>query len=192
MRAAIYARVSTRDKGQETETQLIQLRDFARTQNWTIIHEYIDHESGATRERAAFQQMWTAASRRRFDVLLFWSLDRLTRGGALETLTDLNRLSGYGVQFRSYTESYIDSCGVFGEAVIAILACIAKQERQRISERTRAGLERARKEGKRIGRPQADTARIRELAASGRTPGAIAAELGVHRSTVWRALSPDK
>lgn len=188
MRAAIYARVSTRDKGQETENQLIQLRDFARSQNWAIFHEYIDHESGATRERPALSEMWTAASRRRFDVLLFWSLDRLTRGGALETLSDLNRLAGYGIQFRSYTEAYIDSCGVFGEAVIAILACIAKQERQRISERTRAGMERARKEGKRIGRPQADADRIRQLAAAGQTPGAIAAELGLHRSTIWRTL----
>jgi DNA invertase Pin-like site-specific DNA recombinase len=104
MRAAIYARVSTRDK-QDTENQLSQLRDFARSQNWTITREYVDHESGATRDRADYREMWTAASRRRFDVLLFWSLDRLTRGGALETLSELNRLAGYGVQFRSYTES---------------------------------------------------------------------------------------
>lgn len=92
-----------------------------------------------------------------------------------------------GIQ-RSETSCAPLSTPVFGEAVIAILACIAKQERQRISERTRAGMERARKEGKRIGRPQADADRIRQLAAAGQAPGAIAAELGVHRSTVWRAL----
>lgn len=190
MRVALYARVSTRDKGQETENQLAQLRDFAASQAWTIAAEYVDQESGAVRERPQYQAMFAAAARRRFDVLLFWSLDRLTRGGALETLQDLNRLAGYRVQFRSFTESYLDSCGVFGEAVIAILACIAKQERIRMSERTKAGMEHARKRGKQIGRPRADSNAIRKLEAAGLKPSAIARRLNVNRTTVWRALKP--
>jgi DNA invertase Pin-like site-specific DNA recombinase len=91
--------------------------------------------------------MFAAASRREFDCLLFWSLDRLSREGTVETLNHLQRLTGYGVNYRSFTEQYLDSTGVFKEAVIGILAAVAKQERVRLSERTIAGLERARAQG---------------------------------------------
>jgi DNA invertase Pin-like site-specific DNA recombinase len=107
--------------------------------------------------------MLACASQRRFDLLLFWSLDRFSREGALETLQYLNRLSSWGVAFRSFTEPYLDSIGVFKDAVIAILGSVAKQERVRISERVHAGLARARaqgtKSGKPIGRPKAVFAR---------------------------------
>jgi DNA invertase Pin-like site-specific DNA recombinase len=86
------------------------------------------------------------------DLVLFWSLDRLSREGVLQTLNYLNRLSSYGVGYRSFTEQYFDSCGIFREAVIAILATVAKQERLRISERTKAGLESARRKGVPLGR----------------------------------------
>src|SRR5580698_7327984 len=93
-RVAIYGRVSTRDKGQEVENQLAQLREFAAKQGWTISCEYADRESGANRDRIEFQEMFRDAAHRRFDLLLFWSLDRFTREGVLETLTHLNRLTG--------------------------------------------------------------------------------------------------
>jgi DNA invertase Pin-like site-specific DNA recombinase len=138
-----YTRVST--SKQEAGNQLNQLRDFAQKQGWRVICEYTDLITGKHAEREQFQLMFEAASQRRFDVLLFWSLDRLSREGALETLTHLNRLTGYGIQWRSLTEQYLDSTGIFREAVIGILAVIAKQERVRLSERTRAGLERAKR-----------------------------------------------
>jgi DNA invertase Pin-like site-specific DNA recombinase len=153
MRAAIYVRVSTKDKGPETINQLVQLREYCRAMNWTVIQEYEDHESGSKAERPQFQAMMADASRRQFDVVLFCSLDRFTREGALQTLQHLNQLSSYGIGFRSFTEPYLDSCGIFKEAVIAILGTIAKQERVRISERVRAGLERARSQGTKTGRP---------------------------------------
>jgi DNA invertase Pin-like site-specific DNA recombinase len=153
MRAAIYARVSTADGRQDTENQLAELRRFANTQGWEIAAEYIDDESGGRADRKEFRRMFTDAAQRQFDVLLFWALDRLTREGALETLQYLNRLSGYGVGFRSFTEPYLDSCGIFKDAVIAILGVIAKQERLRISERVRAGLCRAQEKGTRSGNP---------------------------------------
>ena len=81
------------------------------------------------------------------DLLLFWSLDRLTREGRYKTLTYLCRLSDTGVKFKSYTEQYIDSLGVFGEAIIGVLTAVAQQERVRISERTKAGLARTRAQG---------------------------------------------
>jgi DNA invertase Pin-like site-specific DNA recombinase len=136
-------------------------------QGWIIVCVYEDHDSGSKADRAQFQAMMADAAQRRFDVLVFWALDRLTREGALETLQHLNRLSSYGVGFRSFTEPYLDSCGIFKDAVIAILGTIAKQERVRISERVRAGLDRAKsqgtKSGRPIGRPKAVFSRDRAL-----------------------------
>src|SRR6202795_2395647 len=98
--------------------------------------------------------MFHDASQRKFDVLLFWALDRLSREGVLETLQHLNRLTSYGIGYRSYSEQYFDSCGIFREAVIAIIATVAKQERVRLSQRVKAGLETARAKGKTLGRPR--------------------------------------
>jgi DNA invertase Pin-like site-specific DNA recombinase len=97
--------------------------------------------------------MWQDARQRKFDVLLFWALDRFSREGVLETLTYLQRLTSYGINWRSHSEQYLDSTGIFRDAIIGILAAIAKQERVRISERTRAGLDRAREKGTRTGKP---------------------------------------
>ena len=188
MKVAIYARVSTKDKGQDTENQLAQLREFSQKQDWTIFAEYIDRESGAKSDRSEFQRMFHDASRRKFDVLLFWSLDRLSREGVLETLQHLNRLTSYGVAYRSFTEQYFDSCGIFKDAVISILATVAKQERVRLSERTKAGLALARSKGRQIGRPRlrvrpADIARLK---AQGHSLRAIGRSLGISEASVRR------
>jgi DNA invertase Pin-like site-specific DNA recombinase len=181
LRVALYARVSTKDKGQEVENQLAQLREFAVRSGWTIVREYIDHETGKVSEREQFEQMFLDASQRRFDVVLFWALDRLSREGVLPTLKHLERLTSYGVGYRSFTEQYFDSCGIFKDAVIAIVATVAKQERIRISERTRAGLATAIAKGKKLGRPTAavDMFRVSARRASGESLRAIARDLGV-------------
>jgi DNA invertase Pin-like site-specific DNA recombinase len=191
MRCAIYGRVSTKDKGQEVENQLRQLREFATSQGWEICREYIDHETGWTGDRNQFKALFQDASKRRFDCLLFWALDRLSREGTLETLQYLNRLSGYGVGFRSFSEAYLDSTGLWRDAIIAILATIAKQERIRIGERTRAGLERARREGKVLGRPRVsvDPEQIRHLRASGLSWASVSAQTGIARATCQRAVA---
>ncbi len=152
--AALYARVSTSDGRQDADNQLAELRRFAASQDWAIVREYLDHESGSKAERPQFGQLLKDASQRKFDVVLFWSLDRFTREGALATLQHLNTLSGYGVAYRSLTEPYLDSCGLFKDAIIAILGTIAKQERIRLSERVKAGLDRAKRQGTKIGRPR--------------------------------------
>src|SRR5438094_8487755 len=190
MNCAIYARTSTRDRGQDFTNQLFALREFAAKQGWHVHQEYVDQVSGSTDERPAFQQMFQDASQRRFDVLLFWSLDRLSREGVLETLQHLQRLTSYGVAWRSFTEQYLDSTGIFREAVIGILAAIAKQERVRLGERTRAGLERVRREGKRLGRPTAevDAAAIRALRASGASWSEIARKTGLASGTCQKVF----
>lgn len=189
-RIVLYARVSTKDKGQDTRNQLAQLRDFCQRQDWTIDREYVDHASAKTGDRPQFRAMMEAAARHEFDLVLFWSLDRFSREGVLETLQYLRTLTSYGVGWKSYTEQYLDSCGVFRDAVLSILATIAKQERVRMSERTIAGLERARKQGRIGGRPRVitDRAKVAKLRAAGKSLGEIAAEMGLTKTTVARIV----
>src|SRR5262249_16765350 len=156
---------------------------------WTVVREFVDRETGSTSDRAEFQSMFQDASQRKFDVVLFWALDRLSREGVLETLQHLNRLTSYGVGYRSFTEHYFDSCGIFKDAVIAIIATVAKQERLRISQGVKAGLETARAKGKRLGRPRVmvDADRITILRTQGASWPAIAKQLGVGVGTAYRA-----
>lgn len=188
MNVAIYTRVST-DK-QDAENQLPQLREFAAKQGWTVVREYCDHaETGTKSDRAALHQMFDDASRKRFDLVLFWALDRLSREGALKTLQHLNRLDSYGVGYRSFIEPYFDSCGLFKDAVISIVATLAKQEAVLKSERTKAGLARARAKGRVLGRRKSitlTTADIEPLRIQGMSYRAIGRQFGVSEVSVRR------
>ena len=188
MYIAIYCRISTNT--QENENQLSQLRGFAASQGWKIKREYVDIATGKNSDREQFKALYKAASRREFELCLFWSLDRFSREGVLETLMHLQTLTRYGVGYRSFTEQYLDSCGMFREAVISILAVIAKQERVRLSERTIAGLQRARAKGRVGGRPRAscDPSEVLRLKAEGKTLADVARVLKVSKSTVYRVL----
>ncbi|MCU1324872.1 MAG: Resolvase-like protein [Bryobacterales bacterium] len=134
--------------------------------------------------------MYEDASQRKFDVVLFWSLDRFSREGVRETLNHLERLTSYGVNYRSFTEQYLDSCGMFKDAVLAILAVIAKQERVRLSERTLAGLAKARKQGRVGGRPKLVVRRDQVAAhrAAGLSITAISEKMEIPRTSVHRIL----
>lgn len=194
MKVAIYARVSTDDKGQDPLNQLLELREFASRQSWTVVLEYTDEATAKNGERTGFKAMWADMAKHRFDLLLFWSLDRLTREGTYKTLTYLRRLSDAGVKFKSYTEQYIDSLGVFGEAIIGVLAAVAAQERIRISERTKAGLARTRAQGTRLGRPvkTVDLRKARKLRAAGMSLREIAQKLQVSPALVCQKLKGDE
>lgn len=197
MRAAIYGRVSTKDGRQDAENQAIQLREFCHKIGWKLVAEFIDNASGKRSDnRTQFQKMFESASRREFDVLVFWSLDRLSREGVVETLNHLQRLGSYGVSFRSFTEQYLDSTGIFKEAIIGILSAIAKQERVRISERVKAGLDRARRNGWENGEPGRPSKaedyklvqRVQKLKHQGMSLRVIAAETDVAVNTVRKLL----
>jgi len=197
VRAAIYGRVSTKDGRQDAENQAIQLREFCHKIGWKLVAEFIDNASGKRSDnRTQFQKMFESASRREFDVLVFWSLDRLSREGVVETLNHLQRLGSYGVSFRSFTEQYLDSTGIFKEAIIGILSAIAKQERVRISERVKAGLDRARRNGWENGEPGRPSKaedyklvqRVQKLKHQGMSLRVIAAETDVAVNTVRKLL----
>jgi DNA invertase Pin-like site-specific DNA recombinase len=193
LRVALYARVSTKDKGQDHANQLLELREFVERkagEDWVLSHEYVDKMSAKTADRPAFRKMFDAASRREFDLVLFWSLDRFSREGVLETLQHLQKLDSYGVEWFSFKEEYLRSIGIFKDAVTAILSAIAKQERVRLSERVHAGLNRARAQGKTLGRPRAAVRpeRVLALREKGLSLRAIAAETGVSFMTIQRIV----
>lgn len=190
MKAAIYGRVST--VKQESENQLFELRDFCRKQGWELCFEFVDTVTGSGKKtRTQFDKMMLAASQKQFDVLLFWKLDRLSREGVRKTLAHLTRLDAWGVAWRSYTEAYFDSCGPFKDAVIAIMATLAQQERIAISERTKAGLQRAVRQGKTLGRRRVvvDVGRARKLQESGLGLRPVAKKLHVSVNTLRQALA---
>lgn len=196
-RIAIYARVSTIDKGQDTENQLRELRQFVSnkaTEGWTLAGEYVDQASGKSANRPEFQRLFRDAAERRFDLVLFWSLDRFSREGVVETLQHLERLKANGVSWWSFKEEFLRSGGPFADAVLAIIACIAKQERIRLSERVRAGLDRARSQGKIVGRPKivVNRDKIVELHAQGLSQWEISQKLGISRASVGRIIAERK
>src|SRR6516164_10599883 len=137
---------------QDSVNQLSQLEGFAAGLGH-VVKTYDDTASGKNGNRPAFKRMLGDAASHRFDLVVFWALDRLTREGPLRTLLYLEQLASSGVKFKSFTEPMIDTTTAVGELLIPILSWIAKQERQRISDRTRAGLETARRKGKQLGRP---------------------------------------
>jgi DNA invertase Pin-like site-specific DNA recombinase len=134
--------------------------------------------------------MLDAASRKEFDVVLFWSLDRFSREGVLETLQHLKSLTSHGVEWFSYREEYLRSIGPFRDAVLAILAAIAKQEAVRLSERVQAGLTGARSQGKVLGRPKAAvrSEHVLALRERGLSMREVASQTGVSVMTVQRIL----
>src|ERR1700730_8440428 len=186
MKAAIYARVSTVD--QEPENQLQELRRYVEARGWPAV-EYVDRGvSGAKDRRPALDHLLADARRRRFDVVVCWRLDRLGRN-LKHLITLLEELQALGIAFVSLNEG-IDATTPAGKLQMHILGAIAEFERSRIAERVKAGLQRARAQGKRLGRPVASVPVERVQAVSHVSATAAARLLGVSRSTLkrWRRV----
>ncbi len=151
-RAALYMRVSTVD--QHPETQMYDLRQMAQQRGLEIVREYTDRISGTKAKRPGLDQMLADARQGGFEVVLVWAADRLARSVRhfLEVLDDLNRLN---IEFISFREN-LDTGGPLGRAVVVIISAIAELERNLIVERVRAGMRRARLEGRHIGRKPLD------------------------------------
>jgi DNA invertase Pin-like site-specific DNA recombinase len=194
----IYIRVSEpkefrRDPGnadraqkQETLNQRLALEKHALARGWGVSKVYEEHASaGSGKERPVFRELMEDARKSKFQTVLFWSLDRFSREGTVETLVHLRTLDRYGVGFCSYQEQYIDSAGPFREALIGIIAALAKMERDRQSERVKAGLDRRKAQGKHVGRvPRCvDIDRLRLAVKAELSLSQVARMFGVGRST---------
>ncbi len=154
MKVCLYARVSTSDKDQDPLTQLLPLREFVKAQSWETYHEYTDHVPATDiTHRTAWKELLEDASRRKFDILLVWRMDRAFRS-VLDAATTLERLRTWKVGLRSYSEPWLDTTSPFGEALYYITMAYAQLERGILRERVKAGMERARAQGHRIGRPR--------------------------------------
>jgi DNA invertase Pin-like site-specific DNA recombinase len=187
-RAALYTRISTSD--QHTQNQLLDLRTLAQQRGLEIVREYADIGiSGARARRPGLDQLMDDARRGRFDVVLVWACDRLARSTKhfLEVLDELNRLN---IEFVSFREN-LDTAGALGRAVVVIISAIAELERCLIVERVKAGLRRAKLEGRHIGRPQVqvDRSAILRDRAQGRSLRQIAKLHRISRATVCRVLA---
>jgi DNA invertase Pin-like site-specific DNA recombinase len=186
-RAAVYVRVSSVD--QHPETQLLDLRQFAVQRGLQIMETYTDHGiSGMKARRPALDKMMEDARRRRFDVVVVWSCDRLARS-TKHLLQTLDELSGFGIQFLSQREA-IDTDGPLGRAIIVIISAIAELERSIIVERVKAGMRRAKLEGRQIGRARLDVDREQVIhdRQSGMSLTQVAKKHAISRASVCRVV----
>lgn len=194
-RVALYLRVSTTDKGQDVENQRQQLLAFCKEQGYKVTREYIDHESGTKgkRERSEFAQLFKDAALKRFDLVIFWTLDRFSREGIRNTMHYLQQLDASGVKFRSYTEPYLETENeLVGSILLTVLSHFAKLESDKISTRTKAGLERARKQGKKLGQPSKYDQWhpvLVKLKGEGKSLRGMAKETGLSINTVKKYLA---
>jgi len=170
MKVALYARVSTRDKDQNPDTQLLPLREYSQGQGWQVVEEYVDMASALDlRGRTAWRELLKDASRRKFDVLLVFRMDRAFRS-VRDAASTLERLRAWGVGLRSYCEPYLDTTSPFGEALYYITCAYAQLERGILAQRVKAGMERARAEGKHVGRPRGSRDRRKRVVRRRRGP----------------------
>lgn len=190
-RVAIYARVSTLDKGQNPETQLRELRRYAEARDFRVVHELVDIASGTKDTRPNYRVLFDLARKRAVDIVLVWRYDRFARStqALVNALVEFRDL---GVDFISYQEN-IDTSSPQGKMVFAIMASLAEFESALISERVKAGMARARAEGVHIGRPKVSTEVKRRIASlkradPSRSVRAISREVGVSVGTVSNCL----
>jgi DNA invertase Pin-like site-specific DNA recombinase len=185
-RVAIYARVSTVDKGQDPETQLMALREYAERRGFETVGEYIDYASGTREDRPRYRALLQTARKRQLDVVLVWRYDRFARStqALVQALKEFHSL---GVDFISYQEN-IDTTTSQGEMIFTMMASLAQFDSALISERVKAGMARAKAQGKRISRApiaKGVQVRIAELHAQGVSIHQISKRVRVSYGTAW-------
>lgn len=186
-RVAIYARVSTFEKGQDPETQLLQLREYIERRGFVCVGEFVDYASGRTESREQYKDMLDKVRKRQIDVVLVWRYDRFARS-TQALVNALNEFRTLGVDFISHQEN-IDTTTPQGELVFSIMASLAQFESALISQRVKAGMARAKAQGKNIARPTLSDAmqkKIKTLHNQNRSINAIHKELGISYGSAWK------
>jgi DNA invertase Pin-like site-specific DNA recombinase len=189
MKAAIYARVSTSNHGQDVTLQTRELREYCERRGWQIVGEYCDVGISGTKEkRPELDRLLADAHRRKCDAIVCWKFDRFARSVS-HLLKALETFQALGIEFVSLTEG-VDTSTPAGKMVFTVLGAVAELERSLICERVRAGLRNAVAKGKRLGRPRkyVDTAKIARLRAQGRSWRKIARIMECSAKTCRRSL----
>lgn len=190
MRIALYARVSTSD--QNCAIQLTALRDYVAARGWQTAGEYVDQgASGKNTARPQFQRLLADARQRRMDCIAVWKIDRFSRS-VLDLATTVQELDSLGVRFTAITQGIdTDAQNPMARFMLQIMGAFAEMERAIIRERVQAGVDRARREGKRLGRPRTvvDALRVRELRGQGKSWEQVAAATGATVGTVRRVAA---
>lgn len=189
MKTAIYARISTSDKKQDLDTQLLPLKEYVASRGWNVYEVYTDQISGSKESRPGLNKMMADAHRRKFDVILVWRFDRFARS-TKQLILALDTFRSLGINFISYQES-VDTTTPTGQLMFTLLASFAQFERSIIQERVRAGLEKARAKGKKLGRPKAtiDMQALRVWKQKGLSLRQISSKMGIPKSTVSKYLT---
>lgn len=196
MKVAIYARVSTADREQNPETQLMPLRDFCHAQGWEVYQEYVDTASALdVAHRTAWQRLLDDATKRKFKIVLVFKLDRAFR--SVKHMHDtLHTWEALGIAFKSTREQF-DTSTALGRLLLNLLAALAEFELELIRERVKAGMDRAARQGKKIGRPRVTDRRgfqsryktnLERLSAGDISRRRAAKELGIGYATLKRLL----
>lgn len=192
-RAALYGRCSTHDKGQDPELQLSPLREYCQRRGFTVAGEYVDNGiSGAKDRRPQLDRLLDAARKRHIDIIVVWKLDRFGRS-LKQLVTALDELSALGVGFISLSDN-LDLTTAQGRLLFHIIGAMAEFERELIKERVRAGLDNARRKGRRLGRrpvPPVDMAKVISLHRKDPSLSVrrLADALGMKKSTVQKTLT---
>jgi DNA invertase Pin-like site-specific DNA recombinase len=191
MKTALYARVSTLDKGQDPEVQLRELREYCQRRGWDIAGEYVDiGVSGTKDSRPGLNKLMADANRRKFDAVVVWRFDRFARSVS-HLLRALETFRSLGIEFVSYSEA-IDTSTPVGKMTFTVLGAVGELERSLIVERVNAGIRNARAKGKTLGRPVAirtSPAEIARLRAQGLSLRAIGKHLGISEGSVRRLVA---
>ena len=188
-RAAIYARVSTDDTRQDPETQLMQLRDYARVREIEVVEEFVDYATGTTEERGSYRRLFEAVRKGKVNTVLVWRYDRFARS-TQALINALKEFQSRGVDFISYQEG-IDTSTPQGEMVFTIMASLAQFESSLIGDRVKAGMARAKSQGTRCSRPtisQDTQERIKRLHQEGLSINQISKRLDIAYGTAWNYI----
>ena len=189
VRAALYARVSTANNGQDPTMQTRELREYCERRGWKVGGEYVDEGISGTKDsRPELNKLMADAHRRRFDAVVVWRFDRFARSVS-HLLRALETFKALGIEFVSLSEQ-VDTSTPTGKMVFTVLGAVAELERSLIAERVKAGLRNAQAKGKRLGRPRVvvDAARIAALRAHGRSRREITVEMAISKGSAQRAF----
>lgn len=190
MRAVIYHHTDKTTLEEEAENQINELKEFCKIRGFDLINVYNEKTEQDGRKRPLFLKMINEAHKNKFDIIIVWSFNNFRRFSGIRDVKYINDLLKKGIFFVSYREPFLDTLSRNSQIIMQFLDWIASEEEKTIKDRTKAGLERARKQGKKLGRPKIkiDAQKVLDLRKEGKTLFEIASILGTSKETIRRTI----